>query len=295
MPDVAIIEAAINGGRSCATCPAVPITPDEIAAEARRCSDAGASVVHFHAQEADGGWLADPALYAAAIRAARRAAPDVLLSITSLRPAEVPVAAITALLATLADDSATRPDLVSINVGHIVAWERGEAGRRTVHYPNSYADIAALLAACRAGGIVPGLGVMDLGFLSNAVTLRDDGLLPAPPWFLLELDTLDYGAGRQVVPATLANYDHLAAQLRAQFPGATYAAHGVEGATYPIVARALATGAHVRVGFEDATALPDGRPAASNADLVAWAVALAREAGRRPATPAEARVIIGTR
>ena len=290
-----IIQAALNGGRSRAECPGVPISPAEIAEEARRCAAAGASVVHFHAQREDGGWLADRALYAEAIRQIRAVAPELLIGITSLRPAEVPVATIIESLRSLATDPATRPELLSINLGHIVAWERqpGDVGRRTVHYPNGYEEIAALLAVCRLGGITPELGVMDLGFLSNAVTLRDDGLLSSRPWFLLELDTPMFGAGRQVAPATVANYDHLARVCGEQFPGSAWAAHGVGLPTYAVVTRALATGAGARVGFEDAVALPDGRPAESNAELVAWAAAQARDLDRRPATFDEARRIIG--
>ncbi|HEY8599732.1 MAG TPA: 3-keto-5-aminohexanoate cleavage protein [Thermomicrobiales bacterium] len=290
-----MIQAALNGGRSRAECPAVPVAPPEIAEEARRCAMAGASVVHFHAQRDGGGWLADRERYAEAIRRIRAVAPDLLISITSLRPADVSVSAIVELLRVLAVDPATRPDLLSINLGHIVAWERQSdgRGRRTVHYPNGYEEIAALLAACRMGGIVPELGVMDLGFLSNAATLRDDGLLPSRPWFLLELDTPAFGAGRQVAPATVANYDHLAGILSEQFPGSAWAAHGVASPTYPVVLRALASGAHVRVGFEDAVTLPDDRPASSNAELVSWAVERARELRRHPATAAEARAIIG--
>ncbi len=293
--DCVIIEAALNGSQNRADNPAVPITPAEVAAEARRCAEAGASVVHIHAQEADGTWRADGDWYAAAIRAIRTAAPGLLISLTSLRPEGVSVATINDLLAALAADPETRPDLVSVNLGHIVAWERDNlpGTRRTLHYPNSHADLAATLARCAASGIVPELGVMDIGFIGNAVALRHDGLLPALPWFLLELDTPAFGAGRQIAPATVANYDYLAHLLREHFPAAPWAAHGHGLATYPVVERALATGAHVRVGFEDALILPNGHPAPSNADQVAWAVAAARALGREPATATEARAIIG--
>lgn len=290
-----VIEAALNGNQSRADNPAVPITPDEVAAEARRCAEAGASVVHIHAQNADGDWRADGDWYAAAIRAIRAAAPGLLISLTSLRPEGVPVETINDFLAALAAVPETRPDLVSVNLGHIVAWEHDArpGTRRTLHYPNSHADLAATLARCDEVGIVPELGVMDIGFIGNAVALRHDGLLPALPWFLLELDTPAFGAGRQIAPATRANYDYLAHLLREHFPAAPWAAHGHGLATYPILERALATGAHVRVGFEDSLYLPDGSLAPSNADQVAWAVAAARALGREPATAAEARAIIG--
>lgn len=293
--DGVIIEAALNGGRSRAEHAAVPLTPEEVANEARRCAEAGAAVVHFHAQDAEGNWRADAGWYAAAIRAIRAAAPGLLVSLTSLRPEGVPVATVVELLAALAADPATRPDLASVNLGHIVAWERDGVppGRRTRHYPNSHEDLAATLAACARAGIVPELGLMDIGFIGNAVALRHDGLLPALPWFLLELDTPAFGSGRQVAPATVENYDFLAHLLREQFPAAPWAAHGHGLAGYAILERAIATGAHVRVGFEDMLHLPDGSLAPSNAAQVEWAVAAARTAGREPLTGEAARGVIG--
>lgn len=295
--DAVIIEVALNGGRSRRAHPRVPCTPTEIADDARRCADVGATVVHIHAQDADGKWSADPTWYAEAHRRIRDAAPGLLISITSIRPADRPVSVILDLLDALAADPRAMPDLLSINLGHIVAWERSDSAdapaRCTVHFPNDYGDIAALLARCAQLGIVPELGVMDIGFVSNAVLLRDDGLLPARPWFLIELDSPAYGAGRQVAPATVGNYDLLASLVREHFPGALWAGHGNGLPGYAVIRRALETGGHLRVGFEDAIDLPDGRRAPDNASLVAWAIRAARGVGREPATTEEARTIIG--
>jgi 3,5-dioxohexanoate:acetyl-CoA acetone transferase len=116
----------------------VPIEPDEIAAEAARASRAGAAAIHLHARAPAGDWTADPARYGETLRRCREAAPGALLGITSIRPDGVPVAAIVDLLERLAADPATRPDLMSINLGHVVGWEAvgGATVRRTVHVPN---------------------------------------------------------------------------------------------------------------------------------------------------------------
>ena len=106
-------------GRSRAEHPALPVTPDEIADEARRCADAGASIVHIHAQDEDGTWRADLDWYAAAIRALRATAPGILVSLTTIRPESVPVATVNELLTSLAADPATRPDLVDALARHI--------------------------------------------------------------------------------------------------------------------------------------------------------------------------------
>jgi len=291
----AIIEAALNGGRSRAEHAALPVTPGEIADEARRCADAGASVVHIHAQDEAGTARTDLDWYTATIRAIRAAAPGLLISLTTIRPEGPPVATVNDLLTALAANAATRPDLASVNLGHLVAWERSDVpgGRRTIHYPNSHDDLAATLGKCAADGIAPELGLMDIGFIANAVALRHDGLLPALPWFLLELDSPAFGSGWQVAPSTVANYDFLAHLLREHFPAAPWAAHGHGLPGYAVIERALATGAHARVGFEDCLQLPDGNLAPSNAAQVEWAVATARTLGREPATLEEARVIIG--
>jgi 3-keto-5-aminohexanoate cleavage enzyme len=292
-----VIEAALNGGRDRSENEAVPHTAGEIAAEARRCADEGATVFHVHARADNGDWTVDPARYAEVLRELREAVPHGLISITSIRPEDVGVEEILKLLGKLAGDPVTKPDMVSVNIGHIVVWEPGATGsarRRTTHYPNAHEDIVRLLAACETHGVRPELGVLDLGFVANAVALRDDGVLPEHPWFLIELDSPAYDSGVQVAPSTVANYDALAAPLRQHFPTVRWAAHGQGVAGYAVIERALADGEHVRVGFEDAIHLPDGRLARSNAELVMWAVAAAQEAGRTPATVEEARLIMGS-
>jgi 3-keto-5-aminohexanoate cleavage enzyme len=79
------------------------------------------------------------------------------------------------------------------------------------------------------------------------------------------------------------------------FPKAIWAAHGIEDSVFTIASLAIATGAHVRVGFEDRATLVDGSLATSSADFVKWAVQVARAHGREPATPQETRQLIGLR
>lgn len=293
---VIIIEAALNGGRSRREHPAVPCSPKEVTTDAEECRQAGASVVHIHAQTPDGSWLADSAWYAEACRRIRALVPDLLISITSIRPDTTSVDDIVDMVLTLSNDVQTKPDLVSVNLGHLTQWivsEHPGASRTTVHFPNSYEDIARVLRACEEHQIVPEFGIMDLGFLSNAVTLYEDGLLGDPQWFLIELDSPEYGSGAQVAPSWGEHYDLFAGLLRAHFPDASWAAHGAGEASFDIVRRAIADSAHVRVGIEDAVRLPSAGHASSNAEQVAWAAREARAAGRRPATPSEARAILG--
>ena len=229
----------------------MPYTADEIAAEARRCADEGATVFHVHARGADGGWTADPVRYAEVVRRLDDEIPDGLVSITSLRPEGVPVDAILDLLAYLARDAATKPDLISVNLGHITVWEPDNGGpyrRRTVHYPDTYEDIVRLLAACATHGIRPELGIMDLGFVSNAVALRDDGVLPGD--LLVSARARQPGV-RRGKPGRASDRRQLRcarAAMREHSPQGRWAAHGAGVAGYAVITRALADGAHIRVG-----------------------------------------------
>ena len=293
MADLVIVEAALNGSRARYEHSGVPLSATELAVEARLCVEAGASVVHVHARNRGGGWTARQAEYERIVAKIRAAAPGVMISITSLRPQGVPVERVQGLLEQWPPGAC--PELISVNLGHITAWEARQdvQGRDTHHFPNSYDDIVQLLETCHAAGVMPEYGVMDFGFISNAVTLRNDGALLPAPWFLLELDSPAFGAGSQVAPATRSNYAALSAALREQFPGAAWAAHGAGPATYAVVQCALEEGSHVRVGYEDCVQMPDGTLASSNAAQVAWAVRQAAVLGRRPATPGEARLVIG--
>jgi len=161
----------------------------------------------------------------------------------------------------------------------------------TDHFPNDYNDLVAILTAGDRFNVTPELGVMDLGFVNNAVALRHAGIVPENPWFLVELDSPGYGSGHQVAPSTVEDYDVLANRVRQHFRESAMAAHGVGVAGFAVLRRALADGAHLRVGFEDAVCLPDGSPADSNVDLVRWATAAAAKAGRPVADADEARRI----
>lgn len=278
-PDPVVIEVALNGGRTRDEHPDVPLTPGEVAADAVACLAAGATVAHLHARGDDGGWSADPAWYAGAIHAVRTKAPGMIVSLTSIRPEGEPVARVIGMLDALAADAATRPDAISVNLGHIAIWERSDGGRRTVHYPNAYEDVVAVLRRCRRHGIAPELGVMDLGFVSNAVALAEDGELPERPWFLVELDSSRFGSGTQVAPATVESYAAVAGALGSCFPAARWAAHGAAAGTFAVVEAALAAGQHARVGLEDTVVGPDGHPM-GNVDQVRWAVDAAGRADR---------------
>jgi 3-keto-5-aminohexanoate cleavage enzyme len=304
-----LVQVAINGGRDRREHPAIPYTPEEAATEAIACIDAGAALVLLRARGRYGAWSASPAWYSHAIRRIRHYRPDALIGIPAIRPETIPVDVILGLLVTLSNSAATRPDLLSVNLGHVMVWEAiapGDAAagrpiprpvrglglsRRTVHYPSSYGDIVALLDACRSGGIVPELAIHDLGSVNNAVTLAADGLLPLAPWCRVAVDGPVTSTGS--ASAEAEDYDVLADRIARRLPGAGWVGHGTGRAGFAVTEQALVTGAHLRVGFEDSVVAPDGTRAPSNADLVAWAAGRVRAERRAIADAGQARRIIG--
>jgi 3-keto-5-aminohexanoate cleavage enzyme len=286
--DKIIIKACLNGARGREQNPNVPWSPAEVAAEAKRCAAAGAAVVHIHARTPQGGTSYDPAWYAEADRLIR-AETDLVLNHTTAR---LPDASIDEVLRYLRE-TPEPVDMISLNTGNIVFNTPLSHGtRRTVAIPNSYDDIRQTIVVCRERGIVPEPAVLDTGFLTNVATLVEDELLPTPRYLLVEFSGR-FGDGLQIMPGTPRSYFYMTACVKELFPNAIWVAHGLEDSVFTIAGLAIATGAHVRVGFEDRATLVNGSVAKSSADFVTWAVSVARAHGREPATPQEARQMIG--
>ena len=285
--DKIVIKACLNGMRGREQSPHVPWTPAEIAAEAKRCADAGAAIVHIHARTPEGEISYDPEWYTEADRLIREQT-DLIVNHTTAR---MPDATIDQVLRYLRE-TPEPVDMISLNSGNIVFHTPlSEGGRRTIAIPNSYNDIKQTLMVCNERGIVPEPAVLDTGFLSSVVMLVEDGLLPSPRYLLVEFSGR-FGQGFQIMPGTPRSYFYMTDCVKEVFPDATWIAHGIEDSVFTIASLAISTGAHIRVGFEDRATLVDGTLAQSNADYVNWSVEVARAHGREPATPQEARQIL---
>ena len=287
--DTIIIKACLNGGRGRDANPNVPWTPEEVAQEAIRCYEAGACIVHVHARTPDGGVSYDPGWYAETC-ALIRAQCDLVMNHTTARRSGIPVEAVTRYLL----ETPHPVEMVSLNLGQGVRWvSNGETGRRqTSVSPNSYEDIVATLEACYQRGTFPEPAVHDTGMLNNAITLINEGHIKSSRYFLVE-PSAHWGDGRQSMVGSPRNYFMLTDNIREFYPNATWLAHSSGSQTYVIAGIAVATGAHIRVGMEDSPFLPGNPTPRSNAEYVEWAVSLARLQGREPATPSQAREILG--
>lgn len=285
MSDTIIIKACLNGGRGREQNGNVPWTPAEVAAEARRCYEAGASIVHFHARDQSGVSSHDPVWYAEADRLIRSQTPLLTNHTTSRGPNET----VEPVLRHLKE---APPDMCSCNMGHLITHRGAPGKRQTVISPNSYADIAAILETCYSTGTFAEPAIFDLGFFNTALTLINDGALRHTSYFLLEFPGGSWGDGRAFATGTPENYLLLREAVRRQYPNAVCVSHGVGANVFRLGALAIANGDGIRVGFEDWVHLPNGDLARSSADLVAWAATIAAACGRTPATPAQAARLI---
>ena len=275
-----IVSCALTGVlANRAQCPAIPYTPVEIAEEARRAWEAGAHVVHIHAREDDGSPSWRPEVFAA-IRDEVAARCPVVLNFST---------------GSLDDDtslqermlSEVRPHVAALNMGTMNYAKYSERRKDFVFdliFPNPFSKIKRLLAAMNAAGVKPELECFDTGHTASIAPLMDMGLLRGP----LEISFIMGVLGG--LPTSVEALQLQAMQVPA---GSTWQVIGIGRIQWRMVAAALVLGGNVRVGLEDNFYLPDGAMASSNGELVARAVRLVGDTGRRLATAAEARSILG--
>lgn len=256
-PPLAIAVAPTGARRSKADHPGLPITPAEIAREARACRDAGAAMLHLHVRDGDGRHTLDPDAYRAAMAAVRADLGEALvIQVTTESVGRYAPAGQMAAVRALA------PEAASIAVRELIPDSGHEA------------SAAAFLRWCAEAGVAVQYIVYDVADLEHLRALTARGVIPQRrPFVLYVLGR--YARGQQASPRQLLPF--LAA---GDDPGGPWmlCAFGVREAACAAAAAAL--GGHVRVGFENNLHLPDGRRAPDNAALVAAAAETARAIGR---------------
>jgi 3-keto-5-aminohexanoate cleavage enzyme len=283
LDDPVIITCAISGalaGR--AQCPAIPYTPQEYAAEARRIVDEGGVMIHIHARRPDGTPSYEVEDFRAITDAIRSelGGDDVIVNY-STGTVGVPLAKRIAYLREL------RPDVAALNMGSMNYAKYSRSRKAFVFqtvFANPFDEIIELLEAMNELGIRPEHECFDIGHVGSLEPLIDMGVLVPP----LHVDCVMGVTGG--IPPTARN---LAAMVDNIPAGAHWGVIGISRVQWMLVAAALTLGGSVRVGLEDNLYLPDGTMATSNGELVARARRMTEDAGRRAATVAEARAMLG--
>jgi len=298
-----IISAALTGNITLPTqTPYLPITPEEIAEEARRAAEAGAAIVHIHARDPKTGKpTTDPEIYRE-IATKIKERTDAIICITTggtmyMSPEErlrvVPL---------------LKPELATFNMGSInfsihpvaeryrdnewkFSWEKEFAeGTKDFIFRNTFGDMEKYCETMYANQTVPECEVYDVGHLYNMNFLLRKGLLRKPIWMQFVTGVLGaIGSDPENVMFLKQKADKLIGEgdYRWSVIGVGYPAE------FHLAALAIVMGGHVRVGFEDNIFINKGVLAKSNAELVEKVVRIARELGREIATPDEVRKTLG--
>jgi 3-keto-5-aminohexanoate cleavage enzyme len=283
--DPCIITCSISGAvANRDQCPAIPYTPEEYAAEARRAVGEGCSMIHIHARTPEGIPSYEVEDFRAITEAILQAVDDVVVNY-STGAIGVPVEKRIAYLRDL------RPDVAALNMSSMNYAKYSSKRKDFVFkavFENSFDTIVEFLTAMNELGIRPEHECFDSGHVANLDPLIDMGLLSEP----LQIDcVMGVTGGIRPTPRNLA---HMADQIPGGAEGPNnWGVIGIGRHQWRLVAAAAALGGNVRVGLEDNFYLPTGEMARSNADLIAKARQMVEDVGRRPASVAEARELLG--
>ena len=283
----AILTCALTGVLTDPAQHPVPVTPEEMAQEARRARDAGASIVHCHfrMQEAGLGRMPswDPDVAAAICDAIRAECPDLIINMST----GIMGPDISGPLSCL---ERVRPEMAALNAGslnYLKLRSGGEWAWPPLLFDNPVEKIEAFAAAMKAYGIVPECECFDTGILRSVAMFARRNLVPNPPHISLVM-------GVESGMPNKASW--LPLLLEEMLPGTHWQVIAIGRQEVWELHRASARlGGDLRTGLEDTFYLPDGSRAASNGPLVEALARVAREAGRSIASPAEARQILKLR
>ncbi|MEJ7893602.1 MAG: 3-keto-5-aminohexanoate cleavage protein [Solirubrobacteraceae bacterium] len=282
LDDPVILTCAISGAiANRDQCPAIPYTPAEYAAEARRIVDEGGVHIHIHARRPDGTPSYEVEDFAAIRAAIQDEVGDGAIINFSTGTVGVSVEKRIEYL------RAVRPDVAALNMGSLNYAKYSERRKEFVFamvFANPFEEIVELLAAMRELGIKPEHECFDTGHVASIWPLIDMGLLATPVH-------ADFVMG--VVGGVAATARNLAA-MADNLPAGEHhwGVIGIGRVQWMMIAAALTQGGSVRAGLEDNFYLPDGTMARSNGELIAQARRMTEDVGRRPATVAEARRLL---
>jgi 3-keto-5-aminohexanoate cleavage enzyme len=270
MPEPAIVTAAVVGAEvTRAQSPYVPYAPAEIASAAVDAWRAGAAAIHLHARWPDGRASQEAAHFREIIDRIRAAGCDAVLQCSTGGAVGMSV---DERLGSLVDGA----EMGTLNLGTMNFGDDV--------FLNARPDIVRVAARLRERGLVAECEIYDAGMLDTLRWLLGKGHLAAPYHVQFVLG----------VPGGMGASERNLRFLVEGLPEPTaWTAAGVGRAQLELAALAARLGGHVRVGLEDNLYLSKGVLAKGSHELVEAAVRLLRAEGREPASPADARRLLG--
>ncbi|MEJ2250381.1 MAG: 3-keto-5-aminohexanoate cleavage protein [Candidatus Lokiarchaeota archaeon] len=250
--------------------PNIPYTVEEIAIEAEKSYNAGASIIHLHVREDNGTPTQDKKRFQECIEGIKEKCPDVIIMPSTggavgmsneerLQPIYL------------------KPEMASLDCGTC------NFGYDEI-FVNTEKTIVGFVKEMNRLGIKPELECFEKGMVDTALRLNREGIIKDPMHF-----NLVFGV-RGCLDATITNLNFMISNLP---ESATFTVTGIGKAQFPINTASIIMGGHVRVGFEDNIYLSKGKLANSNGELVKKIARISRELGREIANPSETRKILG--
>ena len=281
--DPVIITNSISGAvANRDQCAAIPYTPEEYAAEARRVVDEGAAMIHIHARTPDGTPSYEIEDFQAITQAILAEVEDVIINYST-------GAVGVSLEKRIAYLKALKPDVAALNMGSMNYAKYSKTRKAFVFglvFENSFDTITSLLTTMNEEGIRPEHECFDSGHIANLDPLLDMGILKEP----LQVSCV-MGVTGGIRP-NAKNVEH----MRDQIPDVkhNWGVIGVSRQQWELLEASLRLGGNIRVGVEDNFYLPDGAMVESNGQLVAKAAEMVTASGRQVATVAQAREMLDT-
>ena len=251
--------------------PAVPITVAEQIDSTQESFEAGAALAHLHVRHDDGTPSSDPERFARLLDGLKRHCPGMILQVST--------GGRSGAGRERGGMLALRPDMASLTPG--------SCNFPTRVYENSPDLVDWLAGEMRAHAIKPEIEAFDLSMIHQAAAMARDGRVAGPLHVQFVMGV------RNAMPVDRPAFEFFVATLKRLAPDATWCGAGIGRDQITLNRWSLELGGHCRTGLEDNVRLDRDTLAPSNAALVKRVVALCPEYGRRPATAAEARAILG--
>jgi 3-keto-5-aminohexanoate cleavage enzyme len=285
MGDLAVITCAITGVLTDPRQHPVPVTPDELGREARRAADTGAAVIHVHFRQQAAGkghlpsW--EPQVARDCVDAIRAACPGIVINqTTGVVGSDVngPLDCI----------RATKPEIAACNAGslnYLKVKSDGGWAWPPMLFDNPVEKVGKFLAVMNECGTRPEFECFDTGIVRSVGMFRRAGMYAG---------RLQYNFVMGVESGMPAEPELLPILTKLTEPDAVWSVTAIGRENiWPLHRRAAELGGQLRTGVEDTFYLPDGKKTDSNGPLIETLARYAREAGRKVASPAEARSLLG--
>lgn len=288
--DKAILTCALTGVLTNPQQHPVPVTPAQMAAEARDAFNAGASIMHVHLRMQDEGrghlpsW--DPDVAEAVVGAIRDACPGVVINLTTGvvgKDISGPAACIRRV----------KPEIAACNAGslnYLKIKDNGEWAWPPMVFDNPVAKVQQFLDVMAECGTHPEFECFDVGIVRSVGMYVKNGMLKP------EMGRPEYNLVMGVASGMPCDTELLALLPKLMVPDAVWQATLIgRQEIWPVHQKTADLGGMLRTGLEDTFYLPDGSRAGGNGVLIEALAACARQAGRAIASPAEARQLLGLR